>query len=79
MERSIRTSGGGLVHNLKKPALNVEQQAETMTKYERLFDDTSIPVLSVTKEDYKVTDANQKAIELFGYTTGMIPFFLKNI
>jgi len=63
----VFASGGGLVHYLRAPAVNAEQQAETMTKYERLFDDARLPILFITSEDYKVTDANQKAIELFGY------------
>lgn len=58
---------GGLVHYLQQTSVDGKQQAETMTKYERLFDDASIPILLVSSVDYKVTDTNQKAIELFGY------------
>lgn len=63
----VFATGGGLVHYLQESSVNAEQQAETMTKYERLFDDASIPILLVSSVDYKVTDINQKAIELFGY------------
>lgn len=63
----VFASGGGLVHYLREPAINVEQQAETMVKYEHLFDDARIPILVVSTDDYKVTDANQRAIELFAY------------
>ncbi|OGC39204.1 hypothetical protein A2Y85_00310 [candidate division WOR-3 bacterium RBG_13_43_14] len=59
--------GGGLVHYLREPAANTEQQAETMAKYERLFDDARLPVLLIDGEDYKVADANQSAIMLFKY------------
>jgi len=63
----VFASGGGLVHYLREAPVDTEQQAETMTKYERLFDEASIPILFVGAEDCKVTDANQKAINLFGY------------
>jgi PAS domain S-box-containing protein len=63
----VFASGGGLVHYLREPAVSTEQQAETLTKYERLFDDAILPVILVGSEDYKVIDANQRAIELFGY------------
>jgi PAS domain S-box-containing protein len=63
----VFAGGGGLVHYLREPVLDTGQQAETMTKYERLFDDARIPILFVGSDDYKVMDANQKAIELFGY------------
>ncbi|HEX7320815.1 MAG TPA: PAS domain-containing protein [bacterium] len=62
----VFAGGGGLVHYLREPAGTSEQQAEAMAKYERLFDDASIPILVVDLEDYKVMDANQRAIELFG-------------
>jgi PAS domain S-box-containing protein len=62
----VFAGGGGLVHYMREPAGTSEQQAEAMAKYERLFDDASIPILVVDLEDYKVMDANQKAIELFG-------------
>ncbi len=63
----VFASGGGLVHYLREAPVDTEQQAETMTKYERLFDEASIPILFVGVDDCKVTDANQKAINLFGY------------
>lgn len=63
----ILPTGGGLVHHLQKPSINTEQQAAMLTKYERLFDDAVIPILFVNADDYKVVDANQKAIEFFGY------------
>ena len=63
----VFASGGGLVHYLREPSINAEQQAETMVKYEHLFDDGRIPMLVVSSEDYRVTDANQRAIELLGY------------
>ncbi len=63
----ILPTGGGLVHHLQEPAASTEQQAETLAKYERLFDDAIIPILFVNVADYKVVDANQKAIEFFGY------------
>ncbi len=62
----VFAGGGGLVHYLREPAGASEQQAEAMAKYERLFDDASIPILVIDLEEYKVMDANQKAIELFG-------------
>lgn len=63
----VFAGGGGLVHYLREPILDTGQQAEAMTKYERLFDDARVPVLFIGSDDYKVADANQKAIELFGY------------
>lgn len=64
----VFAAGGGLVHYLREPPVDTGQQAETLTKYERLFDDASIPVLFVSSQEYTVVDANQKAIELFGYS-----------
>jgi len=63
----VFAEGGGLVHYLHEPELKPESQAEMMTKYERLFLDAALPVLLIDLEDYKVVDANQKAIELIGY------------
>ena len=63
----VFAGGGGLVHYLREPVLDTEQQAETLTKYERLFDDARIPILLVGSSEYKVMDANQRAIELFKY------------
>ncbi len=59
--------GGGLVHYLREPASSTEQQAETMAKYERLFDDARLPMLAIDTEDYKVVDANQAAMIFFKY------------
>lgn len=63
----VFAGGGGLVHYLRELILDTEQQAETLTKYERLFDDARVPILFVGSDEYKVMDANQNAIELFGY------------
>lgn len=63
----VFASGGGLVHYMREPVVDAEQQAETMAKYERLFDDARLPVLLISTDDYKVVDANQQAIQLFGY------------
>lgn len=63
----ILPTGVGLVHHLQEPLASSEQQAETLAKYERLFDDAIIPILFVNAADYTVVDANQKAIEFFGY------------
>jgi PAS domain S-box-containing protein len=68
----VFVSGGGLVHYLREAVSNVAQQAETMAKYERLFDDARIPILFVDGDDYKVIDANRRAIEIFGYTPEII-------
>jgi PAS domain-containing protein len=63
----IYASRGGLVHYLREPADDIKQQAKTLTKYERLFDDAIIPIIFVGADELQVTDANQKAIALFGY------------
>lgn len=63
----VFAGGGGLVHYLREPVIDTEQQAETLTKYERLFDDARIPILLIGSNEYKVMDANQRAIELFKY------------
>jgi len=62
----VFAAGGGLVHYLQEPVMTTEQQAETMTKYERMFDDAALPVIFIDLEDYKILDANYKALELFG-------------
>lgn len=62
----VFAAGGGLVHYLREPLITTEYHAEMMAKYERLFDDANIPVLLVSLEDYKIVDANQKALELMG-------------
>ena len=58
-------SGGGLVHHLHAPTVSYETQAEMMTTYERVFDDAVLPILLISLDDYKVVDANQKALEFF--------------
>ncbi len=63
----VFAEGGGLVHYLHEPDVKPEFQAEMMTKYERLFLDAALPILLIDLENYKVVDANQRAIELFGY------------
>lgn len=63
----IFASRGGLVHYLREPTVDIKQQAKTLTKYERLFDDAGIPIIFVSADELQVTDANQKAIALFGY------------
>lgn len=63
----VFASRGGLVHYLHEPSVDIKQQAKTLTKYERLFDDASIPIIFVSADELQVTDANQKAIALFGY------------
>lgn len=59
--------GGGLVHYLHEPIIGTEQEAQTLAKYERLFDDACIPIIVVGLEDYKITDANQQALSLLDY------------
>jgi len=56
-------SGGGLVHHLHAPTVSYEIQAEMMTTYERVFDDAAVPILLVDVENYKVVDANRRALE----------------
>jgi len=56
-------SGGGLVHHLHAPTVSYETQAEMMTTYERVFDDAAVPILLVDAENYKVVDANRRALE----------------
>jgi PAS domain S-box-containing protein len=63
----VFASRGGLVHYLREPSVDIKQQAKTLTKYERLFDDAGIPIVFVSADELQVTDANQKAISLFGY------------
>jgi len=59
--------GGGLVHYLREPSISTEEQSKIMAKYERIFDDAALPILFVAVEDYRIIDANQQAIKLFGY------------
>ncbi len=63
----VFASGGGLVHYLHEPIITTEQQAQTMAKYERLFDDAAIPIIVVNADDYKIGDANQSALRLLAY------------
>ncbi len=63
----VFANGGGLVHLLHEPSIATEQQAQAMAKYERLFEDAAIPIIVVSSEDYKITDANQSALELLKY------------
>lgn len=58
-------SGGGLVHHLHVPTVSYETQAEMMTTYERVFDEAAVPILLIDVDDYKVVDANQRALEFF--------------
>ena len=58
-------SGGGLVHHLHAPTVSYETQADMMTMYERVFDEAAMPILLVDADDYKVVDANQRALEFF--------------
>ncbi|MEO0105970.1 MAG: PAS domain-containing protein [candidate division WOR-3 bacterium] len=63
----VFAGGGGLVHYLHEPVMTTEQEAQTMAKYERLFDDAIIPIIVVNLDDYKITDANQSALKLLAY------------
>ncbi|MEO0137444.1 MAG: PAS domain-containing protein [candidate division WOR-3 bacterium] len=63
----VFADGGGLVHYLHEPITTTEQEAQAMAKYERLFDDGIIPIIVVSTEDYKITDANQAALRLLKY------------
>ncbi|MCX7994765.1 MAG: PAS domain-containing protein [candidate division WOR-3 bacterium] len=63
----VFADGGGLVHYLHEPIATTEQEAQIMAKYERLFDDGIIPIVVVSAEDYKITDANQSALKLLKY------------
>lgn len=63
----VFANGGGLVHYLHEPVTTTEQEAQIMAKYERLFDDAAIPIIIVSADDYKITDANQSALELLAY------------
>jgi PAS domain-containing protein len=58
-------SGGGLVHHLHVPTVSYDTQAEMMTTYERVFDEAAVPILLIDVDDYKVVDANQRALEFF--------------
>jgi len=58
-------SGGGLVHHLHKPTVSYETQAEMMTTYERVFDEAAVPILLIDIDNYKVVDANRRALEFF--------------
>jgi PAS domain-containing protein len=58
-------SGGGLVHHLHAPTVSFDSQAEMMTTYERVFDESVLPILLVDVEEFKVVDANRRALEFF--------------
>lgn len=58
-------SGGGLVHHLHAPTVSYETQAEMMTTYERVFDESVMPILLLDVDDFKVIDANRRALEFF--------------
>jgi DNA-binding response OmpR family regulator len=58
-------SGGGLVHHLHAPTVSYETQAEMMTTYECAFDKAAVPILLIDVLDYKVIDANHRALEFF--------------
>ncbi|MBE0432195.1 PAS domain-containing protein [candidate division WOR-3 bacterium] len=65
-------AGGGLVHHLHAPAISYETQTELMTTYERVFDESLVPMLLIDIEDYKIIDANRRALEFFAREPGMI-------
>jgi len=65
-------AGGGLVHHLHAPVISYETQTELMTTYERVFDESLVPILLIDVEDYKVVDANRKALEFLAREPGMI-------
>lgn len=65
-------AGGGFVHHLHTPTLSYETQSELMTTYEKVFDESMLPILLIDIEDYKIVDANRKALEFFGREPGMI-------
>ena len=63
----VFANGGGLVHYLHESSTTTEQEAQTMAKYDRLFDDAAVPIIVVSLDDYKITDANQSALNLLAY------------
>lgn len=65
-------AGGGLVHHLHAPAISYETQTELMTTYERVFDESLVPMLIIDLDDYKIIDANRRALEFFAREPGMI-------
>ncbi len=65
-------AGGGFVHHLHAPSLSYETQSELMTTYERVFDESLLPILLIDAEDFKVVDANRRALEFFVREAGMI-------
>ncbi|UCD19644.1 MAG: PAS domain-containing protein [candidate division WOR-3 bacterium] len=65
-------AGGGLVHHLHAPVISYETQTELMTTYEHVFDESLVPILLIDVEDYKVVDANRRALEFLVREPGMI-------
>ncbi|MGQ9534157.1 MAG: PAS domain-containing protein [bacterium] len=63
----VFATGGGLVHYLHESTVTTEPQAQIMARYERLFDDAGLPIIVVSADDYKITDANQSALQLLAY------------
>ncbi len=65
-------AGGGLVHHLYTPAVGYETQTDLMTTYERIFDESLVPILLVDVEDYTIVDANRRAFDFLVREPGMI-------
>ncbi|MDH4211966.1 MAG: PAS domain-containing protein [candidate division WOR-3 bacterium] len=65
-------AGGGFVHHLHAPTLSYETQSELMTTYERVFDESLVPILLIDVDDYKIVDANRRALQFFARDPGMI-------
>lgn len=65
-------AGGGFVHHLHAPTLSYETQSELMTTYERVFDESLMPILLIDVDDYKIVDANRRALQFFSRDPGMI-------
>lgn len=65
-------AGGGFVHHLHTPTLSYETQSELMTTYERVFDESLVPILLIDVDDYKIVDANRRALLFFAREPGMI-------
>jgi CheY-like chemotaxis protein len=60
----VFAAGGGLVHYFHEPVGTPMSEAELLTKYERLFLEAAVPILLVGAVDFKVVEANQRALEL---------------
>lgn len=65
-------AGGGFVHHLHAPTLSYETQSELMTTYERVFDESLVPILLIDIDDYKIVDANRRALQFFARDPRMI-------